>query len=139
MTEAGGELPLYDRTARKAHQWTMVVLVAAGLILQGVAGRALILTAVAALVALTVIAVRAWSRRRVEALRIDGRGRFWSALGESPDGRPSLVVFSTPSCTVCRTAQHPAIEAVAGRFGPALRILKVDLSTRPAVGPAFKV
>jgi len=103
------------------------------------AGRALILAAVAALVALTVIAVRAWSRRRVEALRIDGRVRLWSALGESPDGRPSLVVFSTPSCTVCRTAQHPAIEAVAGRFGPALRILKVDLSTRPAVGHAFKV
>src|SRR5205807_7408360 len=41
MTDAG-QLPLYDRTARKAHQWTMVVLVAAGLILQGVAGSLLI-------------------------------------------------------------------------------------------------
>jgi hypothetical protein len=37
------ETPVYDRTARKAHQWTMVVLVAAGLILQGVAG-AVVLT-----------------------------------------------------------------------------------------------
>ncbi len=42
MTEAAVELPRYDRTARKAHQWTMVVLVAAGLILQGVAGSLLI-------------------------------------------------------------------------------------------------
>src|SRR5207248_8735215 len=42
MTDAIGQLPLYDRTARKAHQWTMVVLVAAGLILQGVAGSLLI-------------------------------------------------------------------------------------------------
>ena len=42
MTEAAAELPRYDRTARKAHQWTMVVLVAAGLILQGVAGSLLI-------------------------------------------------------------------------------------------------
>jgi len=32
------ETPLYDRTARKAHQWSMVVLVAAGLILQGIPG-----------------------------------------------------------------------------------------------------
>ena len=42
MTEAAVELPRYDRTARRAHQWTMVVLVAAGLILQGVAGSLLI-------------------------------------------------------------------------------------------------
>jgi thioredoxin-like negative regulator of GroEL len=48
-------------------------------------------------------------------------------------------VFSTPSCTACRTAQHPAVEAVEARFGEALRILKVDLSKRPAVGHAFKV
>jgi len=55
MTEAGGELPLYDRTARKAHQWTMVVLVAAGLILQGVAGSALIAAA-----GLVMLAGRFW-------------------------------------------------------------------------------
>ena len=55
MTEAGGELPIYDRTARKAHQWTMVVLVAAGLILQGVAGSALIAAA-----GLVMLAGRFW-------------------------------------------------------------------------------
>ena len=42
MTEAAVELPRYDRTARRAHQWTMIVLVGAGLILQGVAGSLLI-------------------------------------------------------------------------------------------------
>ena len=36
------ELPVYDRTARRAHQWTMVVLVAAGLVLGGPAGGALL-------------------------------------------------------------------------------------------------
>lgn len=36
------ETPLYDRTARRAHQWTMVALVAAGLVLQGSAGGLLI-------------------------------------------------------------------------------------------------
>src|ERR1700687_662877 len=38
MTNTTGDLPLYDRTARKAHQWTMVVLVLAGLVLGGGAG-----------------------------------------------------------------------------------------------------
>jgi hypothetical protein len=43
MSAATIQTPVYDRTARKAHQWTMVALVAAGLILQGIAG-ALLLT-----------------------------------------------------------------------------------------------
>jgi len=104
-----------------------------------VTGRTTLLVAVAVLVAVTVIAVRAWSRRRVSGLEIDGHARLWSALEESPDGRPSLVVFSTPSCTACRTAQYPAVEAVAEQFGQALRIVRVDLSKRPAVGQAFRV
>jgi hypothetical protein len=42
MTNSTGDLPLYDRTARKAHQWTMVVLVLAGLILGGIPGSVLL-------------------------------------------------------------------------------------------------
>ena len=42
MSAATIETPVYDRTARKAHQWTMVALVAAGLILQGIAGTLLL-------------------------------------------------------------------------------------------------
>jgi thioredoxin-like negative regulator of GroEL len=100
--------------------------------------RFLIILTLALIVAIAVIAMRAWSGRRVVRLRSEAGG-LWNALGESPDGRPSLVVFSTPSCTACRTAQHPAVEAVESRFGETLRILKVDLSRRPAVGHAFKV
>ncbi len=39
------DLPVYDRTARKAHQWTMVVLVLAGLILGGIPGSVLLAVA----------------------------------------------------------------------------------------------
>src|SRR5437762_11539779 len=45
MSAATIETPLYDRTARKAHQWTMVALVAASLILQGIAGTLLLTVA----------------------------------------------------------------------------------------------
>src|SRR5712692_11727018 len=101
--------------------------------------RFLIILALAGVVATAIVAVRAWSVRRLAGLKTGPTRGLWNALGESPDGRPSLIVFSTPSCTACRTAQHPAVEAVEARFGDALRVLKVDLSRRPGVGHAFKV
>lgn len=101
--------------------------------------RFLVILTLALVVVVAVLAVRAWSGRRVAGLKVGQAHGLWNALGESPDGRPSLVVFSTPSCTTCRTVQHPAVEAVEARFGESLRILKVDLSRRPAVGHAFKV
>jgi thioredoxin-like negative regulator of GroEL len=101
--------------------------------------RLLIVLALALAVIAAVAAVRAWSGRRVAGLTAGQAHGLWNALGAAPDGRPSLVVFSTPSCTACRTAQHPAVEAVAARFGETLRILKVDLSRQPAIGHAFKV
>ena len=55
MSTATIETPVYDRTARKAHQWTIVVLVAAGLILQGIPG-ALLLT----LAGVIMVAGRFW-------------------------------------------------------------------------------
>jgi thioredoxin-like negative regulator of GroEL len=101
--------------------------------------RLLIVLALSLVVTVAVVAVRAWSVRRVGSLAAGQTSGLWNALGEAPDGRPSLVVFSTPSCTACRTVQHPAVEAVEARFGETLRVLKVDLSRQPAVGHAFKV
>jgi thioredoxin-like negative regulator of GroEL len=101
--------------------------------------RALILALAAVAMAGAILAVRWWSARAIAGLRAAPNDGFWTALGASPDGRPSLVVFSTPSCTACRTVQYPAVEAVEANFGSALRILKVDLSRQPNVAAAFKV
>jgi uncharacterized protein DUF4395 len=51
MSSAVIDTPVYDRTARKAHQWTMVALVALGLILQGNAGVLLLAVAGAIMLA----------------------------------------------------------------------------------------
>ena len=51
MSATTVETPVYDRTARKAHQWTMVALVAVGLILQGIAGAILLAIAGAVMLA----------------------------------------------------------------------------------------
>ncbi|HVS04900.1 MAG TPA: thioredoxin family protein [Candidatus Dormibacteraeota bacterium] len=101
--------------------------------------RAIILAVTAAAVSAIILAARWWSRRAVAGLRRAPADGLWTALGASPDGRPSLVVFSTPSCTVCRTAQYPAVESVEATFGSALRVLRVDLSRQPAAAAAFKV
>ncbi len=101
--------------------------------------RVLVLALVAVSVAVIVVVTRAWSAHRLIGLRARGHERLWSALGQTPDGRPSLVVFSTPSCTACRTVQYPAVEAVAARFGSGLRVVNVDLAQRPAIGHAFNV
>jgi Domain of unknown function (DUF4395) len=45
------ETPVYDRTARRAHQWTMVALVIVALILQGIAGTVLLAIAGAVMLA----------------------------------------------------------------------------------------
>jgi Domain of unknown function (DUF4395) len=51
MNSTTGDLPLYDRTARKAHQWTMVVLVVAGLVFGGIPGTVLLAIAGAIMLA----------------------------------------------------------------------------------------
>src|SRR6202165_5596860 len=101
--------------------------------------RALVLALAAVAVAATVILARWWLRRGVAGLRQTPAEGLWTALGASPDGRPSLVVFSTPSCTICRTAQYPAVERIEATFGSGLRVLRVDLSRQPAAAAAFKV
>ena len=45
MSTSTSETPVYDRTARKAHQWTMVALVVVGLILEGIPGALLLAVA----------------------------------------------------------------------------------------------
>ena len=55
MAAASIETPLYDRTARKAHQWTMVALVALALILEGIPGALLLAAA-----GLVMLAGRFW-------------------------------------------------------------------------------
>jgi|ERR671922_599310 thiol-disulfide isomerase/thioredoxin len=101
--------------------------------------RATILLGIALAVVAVTLIVRAWSTRRLHRLQSEAPAPLWSALGERPDGRPSLVVFSAPGCKACRSTQHPAVESVVSAFGSGLRVLSIDMAERPAVGRAFNV
>ena len=101
--------------------------------------RALLLTAIAGLVILASAAIRAWSARRAARLRREPAATVWSALGQAPDGRPGLVVFSAPLCIACRTAQQPAVEVVEAEYRGGLRIVHVDIAERPQAARAFSI
>ena len=103
------------------------------------AERLLLLAAIVAALIIAGAAVRAWSARRMTALRARPVDTVWSALGQTPDGRPGLVVFSAPLCVACRTAQEPAVRVLQAEYRTALRVVHVDIATRPKAAGAFNI
>jgi thioredoxin-like negative regulator of GroEL len=101
--------------------------------------RLLLLTAAAVAVAALVAGGRLLARRRLSRLRAGDQAVLWAALGTGPDGRPTVVVFSTPSCAACWTAQKPALVALEQRTPGAVRVIPVDAAERPDVAGAFGV
>jgi thioredoxin-like negative regulator of GroEL len=103
--------------------------------------RLIILAVLAIAVTLAIVATKQWSARRVQAVTDSTPvGTLWEALKETPDGRKTLVTFSSPSCAACHTAQAPAIRKVEEQIGNAtLRVIKVDAASQPDVARAFGV
>ncbi len=93
-------------------------------------------------VALTaiVLTIRALNQRRVRSLMHSIGTEAWANLGAAPDGRRTLVTFSTPSCAACHTAQAPAVQVAEAELGPStVRIIKIDAARQPEVARAFGV
>jgi thiol-disulfide isomerase/thioredoxin len=101
--------------------------------------RLLIVAALVALVIGLIAGGRALARRRLSELRAATPGRLWAGLGVEPDGRPTVVAFSTPSCAACKSAQEPALRALQRRLGDGLRVIQVDAADRPEVASTFGV
>jgi thioredoxin-like negative regulator of GroEL len=100
--------------------------------------RFAVVIGLAAAVMVAVLAIRFWNLRRVKQLR--HAAPLWDALGETPDGRRTLVAFSTRSCAACHTAQAPAVKAVEQQLGASeLRVIHVDASRQPEVARTFGV
>jgi thiol-disulfide isomerase/thioredoxin len=101
--------------------------------------RLLIVVALVVLVAGLIAGGRALARRRFSELRAADPGRLWAALRAEPDGRLTIVAFSTPSCAACKAAQEPALTALQARVGEDLRLIRVDAAERPEVARTFGV
>jgi thiol-disulfide isomerase/thioredoxin len=98
-----------------------------------------ILFALLVAVGVLTVGIRWWVARHDKRLGALDSSILWSALGEPVDGRPTLVVFSTPSCVTCKASQEPAVQQLAAEFGDRLRVLNVDSSDRPTIAKAFNV
>jgi len=102
--------------------------------------RVLLLVAVAALVLAAVVLVRAVASVRRRRLLQESAEPLWDSLGMQPDGRPTLVAFSTRSCAACHTAQAPAVRLVQDSLGQAkLRVVSIDAASRPTVAKTFGI
>jgi thioredoxin-like negative regulator of GroEL len=102
--------------------------------------RLALLVAVTLLVVLGVAGVRRWTNRSVVRLASGSGAPLWSALGMAPDGRPTIVAFSSPSCAACHHAQAPALDSLRRGLGDErLRVVGVDIASRPEVAHTFGV
>jgi thioredoxin-like negative regulator of GroEL len=101
--------------------------------------RVLVVMAVAALVAALVVGGRLLAARRLRQLHGVPVAALWATLDDEPDGRPTVVAFSTPSCIACHSAQRPALAALEALAGGRVRVVHVDAAARPEVARAFGV
>jgi thioredoxin-like negative regulator of GroEL len=102
--------------------------------------RVLLLAVVAVLALVVAVVVRRYVANRQRVVVERGSGVLWQRLGEQPDGRPTVVAFSTPSCAACHRAQAPAISKVVSVLGErAPRVISVDAAAQPDVARAFGV
>ena len=98
--------------------------------------RLFVVITISVLLTLAIVFVRTLNARRQAALTEPA----WHVLGEQPDGRRTLIAFSTPSCAACHKAQAPAIEVVQERLGAdQLRVIKVDAARQPEIAKAFGI
>jgi len=101
--------------------------------------RALVLVGVAVLVAALVAGGRLAAARHLRRLRGRHPAELWAALELGPDGRPTVVAFSTPGCAACHSAQRPALAALEERARGRVRVVHVDVAARPDVARRFGV
>jgi hypothetical protein len=59
--------------------------------------------------------------------------------GDFVPGLPGLLVFGSPDCRTCVSAQKPAVHSLANRLGKAIQILDVDVTTRPELAESYGV
>jgi hypothetical protein len=100
--------------------------------------RVLLIAVLSLVVVAAVLLVRRWNAGRQRQLQQSAPD--WAALGAEPDGRRTLIAFSTPSCAACHQAQAPAIDLVRKQLGEdAVRVIRVDAARQPQAARAFGI
>lgn len=70
--------------------------------------------------------------------RAGSSGRAELPAGFVP-GLPGLLVFGSPDCHTCTSAQKPAVRSLSARLGEAIQILDVDVTINPELAERYGV
>jgi len=84
-----------------------------------------------ALIALAALALRAGQARQ--------RRHLVGRVVEAQAGEPAILFFSGATCTICHTAQRPALERLAPELDGRVTVREVDVADEPALARRFKV
>jgi thiol-disulfide isomerase/thioredoxin len=52
---------------------------------------------------------------------------------------PSILYFTGESCTICHTAQRPALRALAVDLDPGIEIREIDIAVEPELARQYRV
>jgi thioredoxin-like negative regulator of GroEL len=71
-----------------------------------------------------------------------GQRRLVGSIVETvgPSGRlPSILYFTGEACTICHTAQKPALRALAAGIDPGIDIREIDIAVEPELARLYRV
>jgi thiol-disulfide isomerase/thioredoxin len=71
-----------------------------------------------------------------------GQRELVGSIVENPRLRgslPSILYFTGTSCTICHTAQKPALRALAEGLDESVEIREVDIATEPGLARQYRV
>jgi thioredoxin-like negative regulator of GroEL len=57
----------------------------------------------------------------------------------APRSLPSILYFTGVHCTICHTAQRPALRALAAGLGEDIEIREIDIAVEPALARQYRV
>ena len=57
----------------------------------------------------------------------------------TPGALPSILYFTGEACTICHTAQRPALRALAAGIDPGIDIREIDIAVEPELARRYRV
>jgi thioredoxin-like negative regulator of GroEL len=71
-----------------------------------------------------------------------GQRELVGSVVETPTGRgqlPSILYFTGEACTICHTAQKPALRALAAGIDKDIEIREIDIAVEPELARRYRV
>ncbi|HXA28832.1 MAG TPA: thioredoxin family protein [Candidatus Angelobacter sp.] len=84
-----------------------------------------------AVIALATVALRGGQARQ--------RRHLVGRVVDGPVDRPAILFFSGAACTICHTAQRPALERLAPELDGRVAVREIDVAAEPALARRFRV